>query len=68
MFRYLMYKKNLYTMEAKSLHKIASNSSQIPHLQLKQGFHKDSKLWLDHWGVKEEIILENKDNIKNTIT
>lgn len=30
MFRYLMYKKNLYNMEAKSLHKISFITSQTP--------------------------------------
>jgi len=40
MFRYLMYKKNLYSMELKRLPKIASNFSQNPHLCLKRGWYK----------------------------
>jgi hypothetical protein len=44
-------------MEDKRLPKIASNSSQN-HLRLKQGWHKDAKSWLNHWGIKEEIILQ----------
>jgi hypothetical protein len=67
MTRYLMYKNKLNNMEDKRLPKIASNSSQN-HLQLKQGWHKDAQSWLNHWGIKEEIILQNKDNIKNIIT
>jgi hypothetical protein len=65
MTRYLMYKNKLNNMEDKMLPKIASNSSQN---HLKQGWHKDSQSWLNHWGIKEEIILQNKDNIKNIIT
>jgi hypothetical protein len=54
-------------MEDKRLPKIASNFSQN-HLWLKWGWHKDAQSWLNHWGIKEEIILQNKDNIKNIIT
>jgi hypothetical protein len=57
MTRYLMYKNKLNNMEDKRLPKIASNSSQN-HLRLKQGWHKDAQSWLNHWGIKEEIILE----------
>lgn len=55
-------------METKMFPKISSISSQIPHLWLKRGWHKDAQTWNNYWGVKEEIILENQDNIKNTIT
>ena len=37
MFRQLMYKKKLYNMESKRLPKIASNSIQNLHLDLKHG-------------------------------
>jgi hypothetical protein len=56
MTRYLMYKNKINNMEDKRLPKIASNSSQN-HLQLKQGWHKDAKSWLNHWGIKEEVTL-----------
>jgi hypothetical protein len=56
MTRYLMYKNKLNNMEDKRLPKIASNSSQN-HLRLKRGWHKDAQSWLNHWGIKEEIIL-----------
>jgi hypothetical protein len=65
--KYLMYKNNLNHMEYKRLPKIASNSIQN-HLQLKQGLHKYAKCWINHWGIKKEIILQNNDNIKNSIT
>jgi hypothetical protein len=67
MTRYLMYKNNLNNMEDKRLPKIASNFIQN-HIQLKRGWHKDAQSWLNHWGIKEEVILQNKDNIKNIIT
>jgi hypothetical protein len=53
-------------MEGMRLPKIASNTIQN-HLQLKRGWHKDVKSWINHWGIKEEVILQNKDNIKNII-
>jgi hypothetical protein len=33
-----------------------------------KGWHKDAKSWLNHWGIKEEVTLQNNDNIKNIIT
>ena len=48
MFRYLMYKKKIYNMDPKRLPKIASNSSQNPHLCFKCVWHKDAQSWLDH--------------------
>jgi hypothetical protein len=51
-------------MEYKRLPKIASNSSQN-HLRFKEAWHKDAQSWLNHWGINEEIIFQNKDNIKN---
>lgn len=41
--------------------------SQNPHLQRKQGWHKDAQSWANHWGIKKDIILQNKDNIKKII-
>jgi hypothetical protein len=67
MTRYLMYKHKTTNMKDKRLPKIASNSSQS-HLQLKRGWHKDVKSWLNHWRIEEEVTLQNIDTIKNTIT
>jgi hypothetical protein len=53
-------------MEDKKLPKIASKSSRN-HLRLKRGWHKDVESWLSHWRVMGEIILHNKDTIKNII-
>jgi hypothetical protein len=54
-------------MNNKRLPKIDSNSSKN-HQQLKQGWHKDAKSWLNHWGIQEEAIMHNIDNITNIIT
>jgi hypothetical protein len=54
-------------MDDKRLPKIASNSNQN-HQRLKWGWHKDAKSWLNHWGIQEDVILQNTDNIKNIIT
>jgi len=55
-------------MEDNGFPKIASNSNKNPHLLLNRGSHKDSQYWLDNWVIKEELILYNKDNIKNIMT
>jgi hypothetical protein len=33
-----------------------------------EGWHQDAKSWLNHWGIQEDVILQNIDNIKNIIT
>jgi len=68
MFRYLMFKNKFYNMEAKRFPKMTSKSNQNSHLRLTWGWHKDVESWLDHWGIKEEIILRKKDNIKDIVT
>jgi hypothetical protein len=50
-------------MEDKRLPKIDSKSSHNHH-QLKRGWHKDARSWLNYWGIMEETILQNKDTIK----
>jgi hypothetical protein len=54
-------------MEDKRLPKVASNSIQN-NLQLKRGWHKDVKSWLNHWGIEEDVTLQNNGDIKNVIT
>ena len=49
------------------LTKIALNSSQN-QLRLKQGCCKYTMAWLNHWGIGENDILQNIDNVKNIIT
>ena len=66
-FRYLMYKKKLYSMESKNLPKISSKFSQNHHLRLRRGWHKDAQSWLNHWGI-EELKMGSKDSVKITIT
>jgi hypothetical protein len=54
--RYLMYKNKINKMDEKRLPKIASDSSQN-HQWLKKGCLNDAKFGLNHWGIKEEVIL-----------
>ena len=49
------------------LPKLAFNSSQN-HLRLKQGWYKDTRAWLNHWEIDENIALQNIKNIKNIVT
>ena len=65
MTRYLMYKNKLNNMEDKRLSKIASKSSHNNH-RLKRGWHKDSRSWINYWGIMEDTIFHNKDIIKKT--
>ena len=54
-------------MGNKRLPKIALNSSQN-QLRLKWCWCKDTMAWLKHWGIDENDILQNIDNVKNIIT
>jgi hypothetical protein len=63
MTRYLIYKNKLNNMEDNRLPKTTSKSSHNHH-RLKRGWHKDSRSWLNYWGIMEETILQNKDTIK----
>ena len=47
--------------------KLALNSSQN-HLRLKNGWYKDTRAWLNHWEIDENVALQNIDNIKNIVT
>ena len=67
MTRYLMYKHKINNMGNKRLPKIALNSSQN-QLHLKWCWCKDTMAWLNHWGINENEILQNIDNVKNIIT
>ena len=49
------------------LPKLALNSSQN-HLRLKQGWCKDTRAWLNHWDIDENVALQNINNIKNSVT
>jgi hypothetical protein len=66
MTRYLMYKNKLNNMEDKRLPKVVSKSSHNHH-RLKRGWHKDARSWINYWGIMEETILQNKDNIKENV-
>jgi len=63
---YLMYKRNINNMDDKMLPKINSNSNQN-HQRLNRGWHKDVKSWLNIWGIQEDGIMQNTNNIKNIL-
>ena len=67
MNRYLMYKHKINNMGNERLPKIDLNSSQN-QLCLKRCWGKDTMAWLNHWGIDENDILQNIDNVKNIIT
>jgi hypothetical protein len=54
-------------MDDKRLPKIASNSRKN-HQWLNQKWHKYAKSWINYWGIQEEVIMQNIDNIINLIT
>ena len=49
------------------LPKVALNSSQS-QLRLKEGWYKDTRAWLNHWEIDENVALQNINNIKNIVT
>ena len=49
------------------LPKIDLNSIK-KYLRLKRGWYKDTKAWLNHWEIDENIALQNIKNIKNIVT
>ena len=67
MTRYVMYKHKINNMGNERLTKIDLNSSQN-QLRLKQCWCKDTMARLNHWGINENDILQNIDNVKNIIT
>ena len=49
------------------LPKISLNSSQN-QLRLNRCWYKDTMDWLNHWGIDENDILQNINNVKNITT
>ena len=66
MGRLLLYKNKINNMGDHRLPKIALNSNQN-HLRLKRGWYKDTRSWLNHWMIDENVALQNINNIKNII-
>ena len=62
-----MYKHKINNVGNERFPKITLNSSQN-QLRLKQCWCKDTMAWLNHWGINENDILQNIDNVKNIIT
>ena len=67
MTRLMLYKNKINNTGDHRLPKIALNSSQN-HLRLKRGWYKDTRPWLNHWEIDENVALQNIDNIKNIVT
>ena len=67
MTRLLVYKQKINKMGDHRILKLALNSSQN-HLRLEQGWYKDTRSWLDHWEIDENVALKNINNIKNIVT
>ena len=67
MTSYLMYKHKINNMGNERIPKFYLNSRQN-QLCLKQCLCKDTMDWLNNWGIDENDILQNIDNVKNIIT
>ena len=67
MTRILLYKHKINNMGDHRLPKLAFNSIQN-HLRLKRGWYKDTRAWLNHLEINENIALQNINNIKNIVT
>ena len=67
MTRYLMYKHKINNMGNERIPKSDLNSSQN-QISLKRCWCKDTMAWFNHWGIHENVILQNIDNVKNIIT
>ena len=67
MTRYLMHKHKINNMGNERLPKIALKSSQN-QIRLKRCWYKDTMAWLNHWGINENDMLQNIDNVKSIIT
>ena len=67
MTRLLLYNHKINNMGDHKLPKLALNSSQN-HLRLKWGWYKDTRAWLNHWGIDENVALQIINIIKNVFT
>ena len=67
MTRLLLYKNKINNMGDHRLPKLALNSSQN-HRRLKCGWYNDTRSWLNHWEIDENVALQNINNIKNIVT
>jgi len=65
--RILLYKHKINNMGDTRFPKLSLNSNQN-HLRIKRGCYKDTKAWLNHWEIEENVALQNINNIKNIVT
>ena len=47
---------------------IISLKSSQDQLRLKRGWYKDTMAWLNHRGIDKNTTLQDRNNIKNSIT
>lgn len=64
--RLLLYKHKLNSIGDHRIPKLALNSSEN-NLRLKRGLHKDTRAWLNHWEIDENVALQNINNIKKLL-
>ena len=62
----MLYKHKINNMGDHRLPKLALNSSQN-HLRLKRDWYKDTRAWLYHWEINENVALQNINNIKKLL-
>ena len=67
MTRLLLYKHKINNMGDHRLPKLGLNSSKN-QLRLKRGWYKDTRAWLNHWEIDDNVALQNINNIKNIVT
>ena len=67
MTRILLYKHKINNMGDHRIPKLNLNSIQN-HLRLKRYWYKDTRDWLNHWEIDENVALQNINNIKNIFT
>ena len=66
MTRLLLYKHKLNSIGDHRLPKLALNSSQN-HLRLKRDWYKDTRAWLNHWEINENVALQNIITLKKLL-
>ena len=67
MNRLVLYKHKINNMGDHIIPKLDFNSIQN-HLRLKRGWYKDTRAWLNHSEIDENVALQNINNIKNIVT
>ena len=67
MTRLVLYKHKLNNIGDHILPKLGLNSTQN-HPRVKRDWYRDTRAWLNHWVMDENVALQNINNIKNIVT